>query len=291
MTARVFGILFPVLLVVLGGLVYARHWKPDLSGINKICTDVCLPALVFTSLSQKEFLMGSQGALLLAATLVIFGSGLLAWPVARWLGVDPKIFLPTVMFGNVGPVGLPVTALAFGVMGVAPAVLLLVLSNVFHFTLGVGLMSGKPDFKAVAKTPFIWATVLGLVFSTQQWTLLAELSLALKMLGDVLVPMLLFSLGGRLAGVKWAAWRAGSLGALVPPLAKLLVAAICLHFLPLDPLQRGALLVFAALPPAVFNYLMAERYGRQPDVVASMVMSGHLGALAFLPLALGTAMF
>ena len=46
------------------------------------------------------------------------------------------------------------------------------------------------------------------------------------------------------------------------------------------------LLIFGALPPAVLNYVFAERYGQEPAKVASMVMIGNLGALLFIPIAL-----
>jgi hypothetical protein len=46
------------------------------------------------------------------------------------------------------------------------------------------------------------------------------------------------------------------------------------------------LLVFGALPPAVLNFVFAERYRQEPAKVASIVMIGNLGALLFVPLAL-----
>ncbi len=44
--------------------------------------------------------------------------------------------------------------------------------------------------------------------------------------------------------------------------------------------------IFGALPPAVLNYVFAERYRQEPGKVASMVMLGNLGALLFIPIAL-----
>ena len=43
------------------------------------------------------------------------------------------------------------------------------------------------------------------------------------------------------------------------------------------------LLVFGALPPAVLNYVFAERYRQEPDKVASIVMVGNVAALLFIP--------
>ena len=46
------------------------------------------------------------------------------------------------------------------------------------------------------------------------------------------------------------------------------------------------LLVFGEQPPAVLNFVFAERYRQEPAKVASLVMVGNLGALVFVPLVL-----
>lgn len=50
------------------------------------------------------------------------------------------------------------------------------------------------------------------------------------------------------------------------------------------------LFVFAALPPAVFNYLLADRYERSDGDVAAMVLISHVLSLVFLPLGLAIAL-
>lgn len=44
--------------------------------------------------------------------------------------------------------------------------------------------------------------------------------------------------------------------------------------------------LFAALPPAVFCFMVAENYGQEPDKVAAIVLLGNLAALVFVPLGL-----
>ena len=50
------------------------------------------------------------------------------------------------------------------------------------------------------------------------------------------------------------------------------------------------LLIFGALPPAVLNYVFAERYRQEPKKVASIVMIGNVAALIFISLALAIAL-
>ena len=46
---------------------------------------------------------------------------------------------------------------------------------------------------------------------------------------------------------------------------------------------RGVVILQSAMPVAVFNYLFAMRYGREPQVVAGMVMVSTLLSFLLLP--------
>jgi predicted permease len=290
MFIRVFEIFLPLLAIVLVGYLYARGVKPDLSGASRTAVDIALPALSFTTLASTPVSFASDAAFLGAATLVMAASALLAWIAAKPVGVDPRAFVPTMAFGNVGPVGLPLSLLAFGAEGLKAAVLLMVLANIYHFTAGVQLMSGRADLRALVRNPTIWASVAGLVFSHFQWTLPGWMSVAIRTLGEMLVPVMLLSMGARMTSIPWSSWRMGSVGGAFAPLSRLFPALACVAILPLAPVQQGALIVFASLPSAIINYLLAERFSREPAKVAAIVLIGHLLALAFLPLGLYLAL-
>ena len=59
----------------------------------------------------------------------------------------------------------------------------------------------------------------------------------------------------------------------------------CLGF-GLSSTETDVLLLFGALPPAVLNFMFAERYGQEPQKVASIVIMGNLAALVFISAAL-----
>jgi len=58
----------------------------------------------------------------------------------------------------------------------------------------------------------------------------------------------------------------------------------------LEGAAKGQLLLFAALPPAVMQFLLAERYHQEPEKVAAMILLGNALALVFVPLALALAL-
>ena len=97
---------------------------------------------------------------------------------------------------------------------------------------------------------------------------------------------MLFALGVRLADSRISAVGFGVFGAVLRPVVGMALAWVLLQTLDLPPREQALVLVFGALPPAVLNYMFAERYNQEPDKLASMVLIGNLAAVVFLPLAL-----
>ena len=54
--------------------------------------------------------------------------------------------------------------------------------------------------------------------------------------------------------------------------------------------MQGVLLLYAALPPAVMNYIFAEQYQQQPGLVSAIVVGGNIASIFFVPLALYLAL-
>jgi len=289
MFAKIATITLPIFVLAWVGFVYSRKVKPDLAGANKLVVDIALPALIFVSLSSKSFDPISALSFTAASVALIVLSGLVAWPFVGFSGASKQAFLPCVMFTNVGPVGIPLIALAYGPEGVAPAVVLLVLSNLLHFTLGAGVMSGKVDWRMVYANPLVWATVLGVASSQLQVELPVWLNTSLTMLGSILVPMMLLSLGARLATSQVQDAKVGAQSSVLILACRLVAVFAILWMVPMQGVERGALILFACLPPAVFNFMLADKFQVEPNRVASTVIVGHFMSLAFLPLGIWLA--
>jgi predicted permease len=290
MILRIFTIVFPVFAIVGIGYLYGRFHRPDLTAANQVNMTVLLPALIFGVLSGKDFNIHQYGPLALAALAVVLGSGLLAWPVARMAKIPVKTFVPPMMFTNSGNMGLPLAVFAFGEQALPAAVVLFIVENGLHFTLGTWLMDRRAHWLEVLKQPIVLATLAGLAFALGGWSLPAPLPATLELLGQASIPLLLFSLGARLTSVDLRDWRIGLLGAVTCPATGVLMVLLVMPFIALDAQQTALLIVFGALPPAVLNYLVAERYRQEPARVAALVMLGNLGAVVSIPLALAFAL-
>ena len=279
---RVADVLVPVFALVAVGYFYAKRFSADIRVANELNMRLFVPALVFDSLTQKSFDISAHPWLVVAGLVVIFGSGLLSWPIARLSRQTIAGFVPPMMFNNCGNMGLPVALLAFGAPGLQLALVLFMVSNMLHFTLGVRIVSGRMHFGEVFFNAVNVATVLGLFFSLQQLSIPQVVAVPVNMAGQVAIPLMLVSLGIRMTGFSRSMLSVGLLAGIVRPAVGLISAALAIWFLPLDDFEQKLLILFAAMPPAVLNYLFAEQYGQSPQAVASMVIVGN--ALSILVL-------
>ena len=284
--ARIADVIIPVFLIVAIGYGYGRRRAPDLSAFNRIALDVLAPLLVYSALAAKDFRLGDHVALLVGGAILILGSGLLAWPLARAFGAQPRTLVPVVMFNNCGNMGLPLALLAFGSEHFGAAVALFSISNLLHFSLGARITSAAARSRDLLTSPLMIATLLGFASAMTELRPPDVLLSGMKLLGDALLPMMLFALGVRLTALTRQGLALGFLGALARPLIGLAIGIPLAWALGLEGEARGQLLLFAALPPAVIQFMLAERYQQEPDKVGAMIMLGNAMAVLFVPLAL-----
>ena len=289
MIGQILATLLPVFLIAGSGAAYGRFRTPDIRSLNTLNMELFVPLLVFAVLADRQAPLAEYAWLASAAALVVLGSGLVLWPVVKWLGLDSKVFLPPMMFNNSGNMGVPLLVLAFGPEALPAAVVVFIVEMLLHFSVGLYMLDPRTSLWRMLRMPIVAASVAGLLVNVGGVALPGWLLEAMHMLGGVCIPLMLFALGVRLLEIDFSDWRTGLLGAVLCPLSGLVIALPLMWLLPLNPLQTATLLVFAALPPAVLNYLVAEQYKLAPGKVASLVLIGNLGSLIVMPLTLAAA--
>ncbi|UXZ53524.1 AEC family transporter [Halomonas sp. 7T] len=289
MIGQILATLLPVFLIAGCGAAYGHFRTPDIRSLNTLNMELFVPLLVFAVLADRQAPLADYAWLATAAVAVVLGSGLLLWPVAKWLSLDVKVFLPPMMFNNSGNMGVPLLVLAFGPEALPAAVVVFIVEMLLHFSVGLYMLDPRTSLWRLLRMPIVAASIAGLVVNVGGLPLPGWLLEAMHTLGGVCIPLMLFALGVRLLEIDFSDWRTGLLGALLCPLSGIVIALPFMWLLPINPLQTAVLLVFAALPPAVLNYLVAEQYHLEPQKVASLVLIGNLGSLVVMPLTLAAA--
>lgn len=283
---RVAQVITPVFLIIGVGYFYGRRHNPDLTVLNRVALDVLTPAIIYAGLASRGFQLAEHGKLLLGMLGMMLGCGLIGWPLARWLGVQPRTLVPVLMFNNSGNMGLPVALLAFGQAHFGAAVMLFAVGTLLHFSLGARITNPAARTGDMLKSPVVIAAVLGFASALSGLRPPEPVMIGIRMLGDACLPLMLFTLGVRLIALTRAGWRLGLAGALARPILGMALTLALAWLLGITGVERAQLVLYGALPPAVIQYLLAERYGQEPEKVAAMTLLGNAFALVFVPLAL-----
>ncbi|MGR5064985.1 AEC family transporter [Photobacterium sp. DNB22_13_2] len=285
MLEQIVGILFPVFTLVLIGFAVGRWLKPDFRPINRINMDAFTPALVFSSLVVMP-LDTEQLPLLYASLIAVLIPGILMIPICRMSKLNYKAWAPPQMFRNSGNLAIPLFTYAFGDSALAPAVLLFVVSACVHSSLGLAMLSTGNPIKQMIRMPIFIATCAAIVVNISGMGVWKPLYDATALLGQAAVPVMLLSLGSQMCNLRLGGLKVG-IRCTCQSLATGAVSfAIIYYFIPLPTLQLQMMVLFTMLPPAVMNYLYAERFVVEPANVASMVLFGNFFSIFALPLLL-----
>ena len=118
-----------------------------------------------------------------------------------------KTLVPPMMFNNSGNMGLPLALLAWGEQAMPAAVILFLVENTLHFTLGARLLDPQARLRTLWRVPVVAASLAGLLFSLAHIPLWQPALTGIKLIGDISIPLLLFSLGVRMTDVSLGDWK------------------------------------------------------------------------------------
>ncbi|MDR5899129.1 AEC family transporter [Halomonas vilamensis] len=291
MFAELFAVMAPVLAGAGLGFTWVRLDHPyPVDFVTRLVFNIGTPALVLASLSGAEIDASTFGRTMLATALVIISMAAATFIVAKLLRHDWRVLLAPMMYPNTGNMGLPVVLYAFGSAGFAYGITVMVTVSLFQFTLGTVLASRGNPLKALAKTPTVYAIVIAMALLLTDTALPLWLANSVDLMSGFTVPLMLITLGVSLASIQVKSLRSGISFSLVRiPLAAT-VAWLIGQALGLPPMAQSILVLQMSMPVAVFNYLFAQKSGREPAYVASLVFCSTLLALIYLPVLLAFLM-
>lgn len=284
MLAELLAVLAPV--YTCAGLGFAwrrtgRHYDTRL--VTDLISSVGAPCLVFSALSTLDVDPDSLRRMGLATAAALATFGVAGALLLRLVNLPRTTYLAPLVWMNAGNMGLPVNLFAFGEEGLAYAVVFFAVAAISHFTVGTWVWTGRASLRELATTPLAWGAGAGAAVLATGVGVPAWVANTTSLLGDFTIPLMQFTLG-----VSLAELRPGriprNLGVSLARLGVGLgVGLLLARLFGLEGPARGVFVIDCAMPVAVFNYLMAERYGRSPGDVASTVVLSTLASFATLP--------
>ena len=288
MILQVGTVIGPVLLCVLIGFGFAKAKLPfDPKMVNGLVANVGYPTLILAHLADRHVTLGTFLDLMLAAVVAVAFFGVIGLLFLKLAGFPARSFLSPMMLNNVGSIGLPVSALAFGDAGLAQSLAFLVVVLVGIFTIGMWLPMGKFTFKSLLTSPAIYAVALTLVLLATDTKLPGILDKTFEILGGLAIPLMLLTLGYTLTTLKVGALGRGILLSVFHLVMAASVTFVLVRLFGFTGTERGVFILQCMVPVSVATYLWVHIYDpdRAPEV-ASFILVSTVLSVVVLPLVL-----
>jgi predicted permease len=273
----------PVFLLIATGFVFA-HWKKiNLTSVTEIIVYLGTPSLVFSSLAGKP-LFATDIAVLSAGILLIFA--IVGFFIRLYFlvsGFSSRGFALPTLFMNAGNMGIPLALFAFGQAGLQRATLMFVIITFLQYSLGIYILNGRSNWTEIFRLPLIYAALAGLSVNLAQISLPEVLLRPIIMLGQATIPIMLISLGYRLHEVESLQWGHALGGALARIGGGFAAANLAVHLIGAEGVNRQVLLLYGALPAAVVNFVLTEKYRQDPALAASIVVISTFISIFTIP--------
>jgi predicted permease len=283
----VVAVVLPILLTTSLGFVWSRLGnRLESKELTALISEISTPCLIISTFHATKIPVEALGAIVLAATTSIAGFAVLGTAMLRLAGLPIRTFLPSIAFPNAGNLGLPLALYAFGPEGLGYAIAFFATNSVFNYTLGQAIAAGRANWAALTRLPLLYAVAIAVVIAVTGYELPKWVATTLALIGNLTVPLMLLMLGSSLSRLQIASLgRAAYVAAIRIGGGAAVGIAVAAAFGLTGPM-RAVLILQAANPVAVYNYLFAQRWNNQPEEVAGVVVLSTLAAVMTIPLLL-----
>jgi len=303
-----FTILFPVFALIATGYI---SYKTKILGpasateLNRFVIWLALPALLFEIMAESDWNALFQPDFIAVYIIGSFGVFLfvLFWRLRQGKDMaEASIDSVAASYANTGYIGFPLMFLVFGSASAVPTAIASIIVVSLLFGLGIILIESTLHaalswrlrainvFKAVFKTPLVFAPIAGALFSATPYALPKSIDTFLGLLADAASPAALVSLGLFLAH---ATAQKSSHSARVRntaislTIAKLIIQPLLVAWLAFKvfdmPTELAMMAVMlAALPTGTGPYMLADFYKKDPLVTAQTILFSTVFSLLTL---------
>lgn len=281
---ELFAVIAPILICSGLGYAWARKGLDyPVDFVTRLVMNIGAPCLIVSSFSKAGIDIGKMAEISAAAAVVLSIMLVLGGVLIRMMRLEISTFLPSLIFPNIGNMGLPLCLFAFGETGLALGLTVFLVIFALQMSLGIVLVAGRGNLTGLLKQPVLWATAIAVILVSTGRSLPVWLDNTTGILGGTTIPLMLITLGVSLAQLKVADWKHSLLFSLIRVIGGFGLAILVAGWFGLQGVERGVLVLQMSMPVAVFNYLLALRYQREPGEVAGMVVMSTLLAFALLP--------
>ncbi|MBP5493401.1 MAG: AEC family transporter [Clostridiales bacterium] len=205
---------------------------------------------------------------------------------------EKRVFVTMTTFANTSFVGFPVMSALYGDHGLLLAVVFNMAYNIFMYTYGVHLLSGKSgDWKEVFLNPVTISSVVAIAIFVSPWTLPVYVSDPITLISNMTVPLSMIIIGSNLATLPFQkvlsdpkSYLVSLMRLLIIPGSVMLCVFLLYKMFPMLPTTASVIVLMCALPCGSMNVILSEKYNCAPDYAARATVQSMILTLITLPL-------
>lgn len=268
--------------------------------LNDFALKIGFPVLIFSALSKANFSFYEQCGLILANTLFILGSFLLALVFGKIFQLKKpmvKTLFICLSFGNVAYLGIPVLEQIYGESVLPVASLIVAVYLFWIFTVGLGFLDYELEekkrnpfsniLKNLIKNPLLIAVVLGIAMATLNLTLPVIVLKSLDMITASVTPTVLVVIGLFIGKSK-----VGKVKDWVPvflfSLATLVILPAIFYFgiqlFSYTPADFSTSIIQAGMPLAITPFALADKFQLHKEFIARSIVLSTVLSVVSLPI-------
>lgn len=266
-------------------------------GLSDMLVKAFLPFSILASANyEKSPSMGKSMLAVLVAGLIFYAFALISM---RLLSLkmpiedkEKRIFVTMTTFANTGFVGFPIMTALFGSEGLLLAVVYNMVYNLYMYTYGLHLISGKKgDIKGLLFQPVNIASLLAIVFFISPISFPNCVTEPIDLIAGVTVPLSMIIIGSSLAAMPFLTVLNDRKSYLVSLMRLLVLPGLCLgvllilrQYVSIAPMTASVIVLMGALPCGSLNVIFSKKYECAPDYAARATVQSMILCAATIPL-------
>ncbi|MDG1708502.1 MAG: AEC family transporter [Emcibacteraceae bacterium] len=287
MFAELFNVVSPVLLISLLGYIWVKKgYDFPTDFVTRINMNFGAPCLVFMGLLDLREDIYSMSIFMFASLVSITLLLIIATIFVYFTGLPRRGYIIALSSSNCGNMGIPLCLFAFGSIGMSYAIAFYVVGSIFQYTVSLLISHGNMKVTSLLRLSLLWGILAASAFIATGTEPPLWITNTTQLLAGILIPLMLLALGASLANLKIIQFKKIATLGVLKMAVGIAIGILIADLFAFEGVARNTLILQMSMPVAVFSYLLAARYNRNPDEVASLIFTTTLISFITVPLML-----
>ena len=284
---QIYYVTLKIVVCFIVGVILKRTGVTD-SRAERSISDVLIKAILpFMILSSSQYVFNYElvkGMIAVACYAGVSYLGLLGIMTiinkkTHETDADKRVMTTCLIFSNTSFIGIPLMQELYGDEGLLLAAVFNLVFNIFFYTFGVTIISGRKFRPRYIITDIVsTASIAAVILFVIPWRFGYPVTSTLNVIGDIAFPLALIVLGSNIADLDLKRIFSDSktyvtviLKLVVLPALVFGIVFALSNFVTIRPVTRATIVLMTALPSTSLCMVYADKYNMSPSLCARIV--------------------